>query len=85
MRGKRLARILRYISLFKGPTSWNARRLAEHFGTSSRNVYRDLALLELAGVPYYYDPDFGEGGGYRIRPEATRQRAPSRSGQPSCL
>lgn len=69
MRGKRLARLLRYIVLFRGPTSWNARRLAEHFGCSRRNIYRDLAVLELAGVPFYYDPDYGEGGGYRIRPD----------------
>lgn len=43
--------------------------MAEYFSTSRRNIHRDLALLELAGVPYYYDPEYGEGGGYRIRPE----------------
>lgn len=69
VRGKRLNRLLQIIALLRGPTSWNARRLAEHFQTTRRNVYRDLAVLELAGVPYYYDPEFGEGGGYRIRPE----------------
>lgn len=26
-----------------------------------------MAVLELAGVPIYYDPDYGDGGGYRIR------------------
>lgn len=69
MRGKRLARLIQYITLFRGQASWNARRLAERFGCSRRNIYRDLALLELAGVPFYYDPDFGEGGGFRIRPD----------------
>lgn len=69
MRGKRLHRLLQVIALLRGPTAWNARKLAEHFGTSRRNIYRDLAIAELAGVPYYFDPDFGEGGGYRIRPE----------------
>ena len=69
MRGKRLNRLLQLIPLLRGPTSWNARRLAEHFQTSRRNIYRDLAILELAGVPYFFDPEFGEGGGYRIRPE----------------
>ncbi|MBI1374280.1 MAG: WYL domain-containing protein [Phycisphaera sp.] len=69
MRGKRLNRLIQVISLLRGPGSWNARNLAEHFGTSRRNIYRDLAVLELAGVPYFFDPDFGEGGGYRIRPE----------------
>ncbi len=69
MRGKRLNRLLQVIALLRGPTSWNVRRLAEHFHTSRRNIYRDLAVLELAGVPFYYDPQYGEGGGYRIRPE----------------
>lgn len=67
VRGMRLHRLLGLIKLLQGPSSWNARRLAEHFEMSQRNVYRDLAILELAGVPYYYDAEFGEGGGYRIR------------------
>ena len=67
VRGKRLNRLLQIIALLRGPTSYNARRLAEHFGVSRRNVHRDMAVLELAGVPFYYDPDYGEGGGYRIR------------------
>lgn len=67
VRGIRLHRLLKLIALLRGATSYNARRLAEHFQTSRRNVYRDLAVLELAGVPYTYDADFGEGGGYRIR------------------
>ncbi len=67
MRGRRLQRLLQLIALLRGPTSWNAPRLADHFHTSRRNVYRDLAVLELAGVPFWYDPDYGEGGGYRIR------------------
>lgn len=67
MRGKRLHRLLQVIALLRGPSSWNARRLAEHFHTTRRNIYRDLAILELAGVPFYYDPDYGDGGGYRIR------------------
>lgn len=70
MRGKRLQRLLQIIPLLRGGVkSWNARRLADRFECSRRNIYRDLAILELAGVPYFYDPDFGEGGGYRIRPE----------------
>ena len=70
VRGRRLQRLLKIIPLLKsGATSYNARRLAEHFQTSSRNIYRDMAVLELAGLPFYYDPEFGEGGGYRIRSE----------------
>lgn len=67
MRGRRLQRLLQVIALLRGPSSWNARRLAEHFNTSRRNMHRDLAILELSGVPFWYDPDFGDGGGYRIR------------------
>ena len=67
MRGKRLHRLLKIIPLIKsGATSFNARKLAKYFQTSKRNIYRDMAILELAGVPFYYDPEFGEGGGYRI-------------------
>ncbi len=67
MRGKRLHRLLQMIAILRGPTSYNARRLAERFGCSKRNTHRDIAVLELAGVPIYHDADFGEGGGYRIR------------------
>lgn len=67
MRGRRLQRLLQVIALLRGPSSWNARRLAEHFNASRRNIYRDLAILELSGVPFWYDPDYGDGGGYRIR------------------
>ena len=68
VRGRRLSRILKIIALLRGPSSFNARRLADQFSTSRRNIYRDIAILELAGVPVYHDPDFGDtGGGYRIR------------------
>jgi predicted DNA-binding transcriptional regulator YafY len=60
---------LQLIALLRGPTAWNARRLAEHFGTSRRNIHRDMAVLELAGVPFYFDADYGDFGGYRIRSE----------------
>lgn len=66
VRGSRLARLLKVIALLRGPSSWNARRLAEHFGTSKRNVLRDILVLKMAGVPVYRDEEHGEGGGYRI-------------------
>jgi predicted DNA-binding transcriptional regulator YafY len=67
MRGKRLNRLLKLIALLRGPTGLNARRLAEKFCVSQRNAYRDIAVLQLAGVPVFHDPDFAEGGAYRIR------------------
>ena len=69
VRGKRLHRLIQIISLLKGPTAWNARKLAAQFNTSVRNIRRDLAILELAGCPFYHDPEHGEYGGYRIRSE----------------
>lgn len=69
MRGKRLGRLLQIIALLRGSSSWNARRLADHFQTSRRNIHRDMAVLELAGVPFYHDPEYGETGGYRIHTE----------------
>jgi predicted DNA-binding transcriptional regulator YafY len=67
VRGIRLSRLLQIISLFRGVTSWNAPRLAERFNTSRRNIRRDLKVLREAEVPFDYDPDYGMGGGYRIR------------------
>ena len=67
MRGIRLSRLLQIISLFRGVTSWNAPRLAQRFHTSPRNIRRDLKVLREAEVPFSYDPDYGVGGGYRIR------------------
>lgn len=67
VRGRRLNRLLKLIALLRGPTGLNARKLGEKFGISRRNVYRDMAVLELAGVPVYHDSEFCEGGAYRIR------------------
>ena len=69
VRGQRLARLLKLIALLRGPTCWHARKLAEHFGTSRRNVHRDLSVLRLAGVPVFRDAEFGETGSYRISRE----------------
>lgn len=43
--------------------SWNAERLAAELKTTVRNVYRDLKMLEGAGIPYYYD---AESASYRM-------------------
>ena len=66
VRGSRLSRLLRLISLLKGPSVWTGRTLAEHFGTSRRNVQRDIAVLRLAGVPVVRDSELGPSGSYRI-------------------
>ena len=66
VRGSRLSRLLRLISLLKGPSVWTGRTLANHFGTSRRNVQRDIAVLRLAGVPVIRDLELGPSGSYRI-------------------
>lgn len=60
----RVARLLRILSLIQSRSDLNACRLAELCGTTTRNVYRDLKMLEGAGVPYEFDQVTG---GYRVR------------------
>lgn len=67
VRGSRLSRLLRLISLLRGPSAWTGRTLADHFGTSRRNVQRDIAVLRLAGVPVIRDEECGVYGSYRIQ------------------
>ena len=52
----RLHRILKIISLIQGQKGWNVKRLAAECGVTQRTIYRDLELLEGAGIPYFYDP-----------------------------
>ena len=60
----RIHRLLKIITLIQAEKGWNAKRLAEVCQTSERNVYRDMQMLQGAGIPYYHDE---ETNGYRIR------------------
>jgi predicted DNA-binding transcriptional regulator YafY len=60
----RIHRLLRLITLIQSSTCLNARRLGELCETTERTIYRDLTMLEGAGVPVSFDP---ESGGYTIR------------------
>lgn len=60
----RIHRLLKIITLIQAERGWNAKRLAEVCDTSERNVYRDMQMLQGAGIPYYHDE---ETNGYRIR------------------
>jgi len=51
------------ITLLQGGRNYSAADLARELEVSKRTVYRDLNMLELAHIPYYFDPDTG---GYRI-------------------
>ena len=59
----RIHRLLRLITLLQSRRGYSADELARELEVSRRTVFRDLNMLELAHIPYYYDPDTG---GYRI-------------------
>jgi len=63
MNVSRVHRLLRLITLLQGGRNYSAADLAGELEVSKRTVYRDLNMLELAHIPYYFDPDTG---GYRI-------------------
>lgn len=62
----RIARALRVLQLIQRPGRWDAASLAREQECSVRTVYRDLAVLELAGVPWTYDQSTSS---YRLRPD----------------
>jgi len=60
----RIHRLLRLITVLQGGRRYTAEDLAQELEVSKRTIFRDLNMLELAGIPYYFDP---EKGGYTIR------------------
>ena len=63
MHASRIYRLLRLITLLQSGRAHGVRQLMEELSVSRRTLFRDLNMLELARVPYYYDADRG---GYRI-------------------
>ncbi len=61
----RLARVLRVLQLIQGRGRWTARAIAKELDCSERTIYRDLQVLEVAGIPWYFD-DHDQS--YRVRP-----------------
>lgn len=61
----RFSRVLRVLELIQGHGRYGVKEIAAELECSERTVFRDLAVLELAGVPWYYDED---DRGYRVRP-----------------
>ena len=59
----RIYRLLRVVTLLQSGRCYSARELAEELQVSRRTVFRDLNMLEMAHIPYYFDSDRG---GYRI-------------------
>lgn len=50
-----IERLFRLIRLLRSGRSYGANSLAEEVGCSRRTLFRDIALLETAGVPIRYD------------------------------
>ncbi|NUQ61180.1 MAG: transcriptional regulator [Pirellulales bacterium] len=63
---ERMARVLKVLELVQSRGRWNALAIAEEIGCSERTVYRDLEVLEYAGVPWYFDE---ADQCYRVRPD----------------
>ena len=59
----RIYRVLRLITLLQSGRSFTAGKLAEELEVSRRTIFRDLNMLEMARIPYYYDT---ENDGYKI-------------------
>jgi len=57
--------VLRVLQLVQGRGRWTARGLAAELACSERTVYRDLQVLEVAGIPWYFDD---QEESYRVRP-----------------
>lgn len=60
----RLHRVMRILQLVQGQDGWTAAELARECAVTSRTVYRDLQLLQDAGIPLFYDD---QSKCYRIR------------------
>jgi predicted DNA-binding transcriptional regulator YafY len=59
----RLHRVLRIITLLQAGRLFNVDHLAAECHVSRRTIYRDLATIEKAGIPFFYDAPTQ---GYRI-------------------
>jgi proteasome accessory factor B len=51
----RIHRLLKILTLIQGSKGWTPGRLAVECKTTERTIYRDMKMLEGAGIPYFYD------------------------------
>ena len=63
MKVSRIHRLLRLITLLQSDRSLTVTQLAEDLQVSRRTIFRDLNMLEMAHIPYYFDK---QRSGYRI-------------------
>jgi predicted DNA-binding transcriptional regulator YafY len=59
----RIHRLLRIVTLIQSQEGWTAERLARECQVTPRTLFRDMAILESVGIPYFHDPVTK---GYRI-------------------
>ena len=62
----RLARVLQVLNLIQGRGRWNAKSIAQELEYHERTIHRDLQVLELAGIPWFFDK---HQQCYRVRPD----------------
>ncbi len=51
----RIYRVLRLVTMLQSGRNYTASELATELEVSRRTIFRDLNMLELAHIPYYYD------------------------------
>ena len=51
----RIHRLLEILNLIQASKAWTPKTLAAECKTTERTIYRDMKMLEGAGVPYFYD------------------------------
>ena len=61
----RVYRLLRMITMLQGSRTYSPGQLADELEVSRRTVFRDLNMLEMARIPYFFDE---EKRGYRVNP-----------------
>ena len=61
----RFARVLRVLEMIQGRAGYGVKAIALELECSERTIFRDLNVLELAGIPWFYDEDDQR---YRVRP-----------------
>lgn len=62
-------RLFEIIMILLNKETITAKELAEHFGVSTRTIYRDIDTLSLSNIPIYTNK--GSGGGISLLPEFT--------------
>lgn len=62
----RIARVLSVLNLIQSRGRWNARAIASELECSERTVFRDLEVLQFAGIPWFFD-ELDQC--YRVRPD----------------